>query len=128
MEIVTENATSLAWMGDALHGLKVREHLLRKGITSPGRLQKLSAEFCSARGQASVLEKMEAMDLFSTDEKEILRRGRNAHVNTTAKNADKATYMQATALEALLGYLYLYHHEERLAQLLDLAIELGERT
>lgn len=127
MEIVTENATSLAWIGDAVHSMRVREYLVRKGIQSPGRLQKLAAGFCSARGQAAVLKQMEEMDLFSLDEKEILRRGRNAHVQTTAKNADKATYMQATALEALFGYLYLYHKAERLEELLDLAVQLGDR-
>lgn len=127
MEIVTHNATSLAWMGDALHGLKVREHLLSRGIQNPAVLQKKSAKFCSAKGQAAVLARMEEQNLFSEDEKEILRRGRNANVGTTAKNADKATYMKATAFEALLGYLYLYDHKPRLEELLEMSIALGEQ-
>lgn len=126
MEIVTENATSLAWMGDALYNVRVRDHLLKKGYQSPNKLQKLSAAYCSAKGQAAVLARMEQENLFSDDEREILRRGRNANVNSTAKNADKATYMQATALEALIGYLYLYGHEKRLQEILDLCISYGD--
>ena len=73
-----------------------------------------------------MLKEMIEKDLLSSEEREIVRRGRNANVHTTAKNADKQTYMEATALEALLGYLYLYHHEERLAELLDFCLMKGD--
>lgn len=126
MEIVTENATSLAWMGDAIMSLKVREHLLKKGYRSPMKLQKMNSVFNSAVGQASILKRMEEEDYFTEDEKIILKRGRNATVHTKAKNADMATYLKSTSLEALLGYLYLYDHEERLEQMLQKIVDIGD--
>lgn len=126
MEIVTENSTSLAWIGDAFYTLKVREHLLSKGYGKPSLLEKKQAGFNSAKSQAKILEKLMKEDSFSEDELEILRRGRNANIHTKAKNTDLETYLQATALEALLGYLYLYGHHERLSELMSRILTLGE--
>ena len=66
-------------------------------------------------------------DFFKGDEKEILARGRNATIHSKAKNASGKTYLKATALEALLGYLYLYEHKERLDVCLNRIIELGDQ-
>ena len=126
MEIVTENATSLAWVGDAEFSLRVRKHLLAKGLQQPKKLQKLNAKYCSAQGQAKILSILESRGIFNEDEQEILRRGRNANVHSTAKNASLADYMKATALEALFGYLSLYGHEDRMNELLDLSMEIGD--
>lgn len=126
MEIVVQNATSLAWMGDAYMSLCVREHLLNKGYQNANTLQKKNAKYCSAKGQAKILEQMLKDDFFTEDEKEILSRGRNATIHSKAKNADGKTYLQATALEALLGYLYLYHHEDRLHVCMNEIIRLGD--
>lgn len=126
MEIVTENATSLAWIGDALFSLGVREHLLAKGFQKADVLQKKSAKICSAKGQAAILMQLEEENFFQPDEIQILKRGRNATIHSKAKNADGRTYLQATALEALIGYLYLYHHEERLQELMQKILVLGD--
>ncbi len=128
MEIVTENATSLAWIGDACMSLAVREHLLKKGYKRPDVLQKKAAKFCSAKGQAAMLDNLVGRSYFSEDEYEILRRGRNASIHSKAKNADGQTYLKATALEALLGYLYLYKHEERLQEVLAEILRLGDQN
>lgn len=126
MEIVTENATSLAWIGDALFSLGIREHLLAKGFQKADVLQKKSAKICSAKGQAAILMQLEEENFFQPDEIQILKRGRNATIHSKAKNADGRTYLQATALEALIGYLYLYHHEERLQELMQKILVLGD--
>ena len=127
MEIVTQNATSLAWIGDAIMSLKVREHLLDLGYRRANILQKKNAVICSAKGQACILDQMMQDDFFNEDEKEILARGRNATIHSKAKNASGKTYLKATALEALLGYLYLYDHKERLNVCLNRIIELGDQ-
>ena len=126
MEIVTQNATSLAWVGDAVMSLEVREHLLELGFQNANKLQKKSIQYCSARAQAKILDQMMAEEFFTNDELEILARGRNATVHTKAKNADGQTYMKATALEAMLGYLRLYNHPDRLEACLKRIIELGD--
>ena len=109
MEIVHQNAISLAWMGDAIMTMYVRKQV------------------CSAKGQSVILDTLIQEDFFNADEKEILRRGRNASPHTKAKNATSEQYMKATALEACLGYLYLYDHAERLNVLMDRIIQLGDQ-
>ena len=126
MEIVTENATSLAWIGDAVMSLAVREHLLSLGFRKAHVLQKKNAMICSAKGQATMLNKMMEENFFTEDEKTILARGRNATIHSKAKNATHKTYLEATALQAMLGYLRLYGHEDRLKVCLDKIIEIGD--
>lgn len=126
MEIVTENPVTLAWMGDAIYSLKVRKTLFDLGLRKADVLQKRAAKYNSAVGQAAVLDLLEEQALLNEDEKEIVRRGCNAHVKSPAKNASLKTYLKATGLEALFGYLYLYHHEERMEELLDVCMKLGE--
>ena len=96
MEIVTHNATSLAWMGDAIMTLVIREHLLSLGYSKANVLQKKSAKINSAKGQSYILEQLEKENFFNEEEKEILRRGRNASIHSKAKNADGKTYLRAT--------------------------------
>lgn len=126
MEIVTHNATSLAWVGDAIMTLSIRTHLLELGYQKANILQKKSAKICSAKGQAMILSHLLESFSFLDEELEILRRGRNATIHSKAKNADGKTYLQATALEALLGYLYLYHHEDRLHQIMKEIVLIGD--
>lgn len=125
-EIITHNPVSMAWIGDALYSVKVRHHILDKGYQKPAVLEKMSARYCSAKGQSRILATLNERDFFTEDEKEMLRRGRNANVKTTAKNADRATYMNATALECLIGYLDLYGHRDRCEELLDVCMEIGD--
>ncbi|MBD5424330.1 MAG: hypothetical protein HDR44_04345 [Allobaculum sp.] len=127
MEIVMENPVTLAWMGDALYTTKVRKRILDQGARKADVLQKQAAKRCSAIGQAKVLDHLLEQNLLNEDELEIVRRGRNAHVKSPAKNADLKTYLKATALEALFGYLYLYHHEERMNALLEMCMEIGDQ-
>lgn len=126
MEIVSETPVTLAWLGDAIYTLRVREKLLAQGKRRPDVLQKLASKYNSAIGQAAVLDALVAQNLLNEDELEIVRRGRNAHVKSPAKNADLKTYLKATALEALFGYLSMYHHEERMEELLKICMDLGE--
>ena len=106
--------------------LAVREHLLSLGFRKAHILQKKNAVICSAKGQAIMLNKMMEEDFFTEDEKTILARGRNATIHSKAKNATHKTYLEATALESMLGYLYLYGHQERLKVCLDKIIEIGD--
>lgn len=125
MEIVTENAVVLAWMGDAVMTSFMREQLIRAGYGRPDDLQKKSARLLSARAQSAMLEQLEQEDFFNEDEKEILARGKAARIHTKAKNADVRTYLRATALEAVLGYQYLYGHKDRLDATLERLKETG---
>lgn len=118
-EIVLENGNTLAFIGDAIYSLLVREHFIRLGFHKPNILQQKSVQFVSAKAQADILRRLLSENEFNEMELEIIYRGRNAKSDSVAKNADIIDYRMATGLEALFGYLYLYHHNDRLNELFD---------
>lgn len=126
MEIQEYNGTSLAYIGDAVMSLYVRELLLSRGFQQSKTLQKKSEAWVSARAQSDFLQRLENEDFFTEKEWSIVLRGRNTNPKSKAKNADVLTYRKATGLEAIFGYLYLMREEERLAALWQRIQELGE--
>lgn len=109
------NPVTLAFLGDAVYSLYVRERMVRKG-GKPSEFQRAASKVVSARGQSAFLENV--LPLFSQEEEDIYRRGRNAKKATKSKHATAAEYNRSTGFEAVLGYLYLTGNEERLNFLL----------
>ena len=98
------NGIALAYAGDAVYEVFVRDHLLANGITKPGELQRNAVRFVSAKAQAYLIAEMEK-DAFLTEEELLyFKRGRNAHSKTTAKNTDVITYRISTGFEAVFGF------------------------
>ena len=126
MEIQEYNGTSLAYMGDAVMSLYVRELLLSKGYQKSKDLQKFSEAWGSAKAQAGFLNQLETEGFFTEEEWAIVLRGRNTNPKSKAKNADVITYRKATGLEAVFGWLYLMKKEERLLQLWQRIVALGD--
>ena len=122
MDIKEYNGTSLAYMGDAVMSLLVREMLLAQGWQKSKILQKKSESWVSAKAQAYFLIQLKERAFFSEEEYAIVLRGRNTHSASKAKNADVTTYR----LEALFGWLYLTHQEERLKALWEEIQKIGE--
>lgn len=108
---------TLAFVGDAVYSLYVRERLVLSTDFSTGTLQKLTSSEVSAHGQSELLEKLQP--LFTEEENDIFKRGRNAKKSTRSKNASVAEYNRSTGFEAVLGYLYLTGQYERISQLLE---------
>lgn len=113
---------TLAFVGDAVYSLYVREALVLSTDYSTGTLQKLASAQVSAHGQSGLLEKL--LPLFTDEETDIYKRGRNAKKATKSKNASVAEYNRSTGFEAVLGYLYLTGRYERINELLG--IEAGD--
>lgn len=116
----------LAFVGDAIYGLLVRERLVLIANTSVGKLHRKSVQYVSAKAQAAAIDQIEGQ--LTEEEDRIYKRGRNASVNSVPKNADVADYHKATGFEALFGYLYLSNQHERISHLFDLVwdtIEIG---
>lgn len=120
------NATSLAWIGDAIFSLYVRKHLIAQGYSRPKDLEAMQARICSARGQSAILETLEEENWLNEEEMDFVRKGRNANVRSKAKNADIATYLRATGFETLLGYLDFSGQDERLKALLKKSLEIAQ--
>lgn len=111
------NGSTLAFVGDAILSLYVRDYLVKLGITKTKELQERSVRFVSANAQAKFIQKLLADNFLSEHEVKLFLRGRNHKSDTKAKNADIVTYRQSTGFEALLGYLYLINNHERLLEI-----------
>lgn len=109
------NPVTLAFVGDAVYALYVRERLVKSSAGKVGDYQRSSAKILSARGQSEFLAEIE--ELFTEEEKEIFLRGRNAKKATKSKNAAAGEYNRSTGFEAVVGFLYLTGEEERLKEL-----------
>ena len=107
---------TLAFVGDAVYSLYVRQGLVLTTDYGTGELQKLSSSKVSAHGQSGLLEKL--LPLLTEEETDIYKRGRNAKKPTKSKNASVVEYNRSTGLEAVLGFLYLTGRYSRITQLL----------
>ena len=94
---------NLAHLGDSVYELFVREYTISL-TQNVKKLHKLTVSFVNAEFQANLLGQIES--ILSDEELEIVRRGRNIPV-TTSKRINHKLHRAATALEALLGWLYL---------------------
>ena len=108
----------LAYLGDALYNLYVREHLIARG----GRVRALhrdAVHLVCAHAQSEALQRVEG--LLTEAEADVVRRARNAR-QTPPRNADAGEYHRATALEALVGYLYVTGSRDRMNAILSAAL------
>lgn len=119
------NPIILAYIGDAVYECYVRVYIAGKGATKTGLLHRESIKYVSAKAQAKVLD--EIYDALSDDERNIVRRGRNANANTIPKNTTLAVYKKATAFEALIGYLFLSKKNDRMEEIIRSTFS-GEET
>lgn len=118
------NPLVLAFLGDATYSHCVRYHLIARGIVKPHQLHQTANRYVSAKAQANILLRL--MPNFTEEETGVVKRGRNAKSGSVAKNADIIDYRHATALEALIGYLYLSEQEERIAEIMLQAFAIVE--
>lgn len=109
------NPVVLAFVGDAVYSLYVRERMVCSGEGKAAEFQRAASRIVSAEGQSRFLD--ELLPLFTEEENEVFRRGRNAKKATKSKHASAADYNRSTGFEAVVGYLYLTGRDERLAEL-----------
>jgi len=118
MDINMLSPLTWAYVGDAVYELYIRTNLVNTTKLKPHKLHIESIKYVKAKAQADILKKIEN-DL-SDEEKDIVRRARNAENHHLPKNANHADYMYSTAFEGLIGYLYLTKKDERLKEILNL--------
>lgn len=116
------NSLALAYIGDAVYEVHVRNFLIESGQVRPNALHQEAVSFVEATSQAAVVHTWLDNSLLTEEEKVIVRRGRNAKPNSTPKNMPVQAYRYATAFEALIGYHYLSKNNDRLHELLHQAI------
>ena len=119
MEIININSLTLAYIGDAIYEVYIREYLIKSGVAKVNDLQNKATKFVSAKGQANYLKMMIDDKFLNDEEMSVVLRARNHKTNSHPKNTDIITYKNATGLEALIGYLYLKDNLNRLTEIMN---------
>lgn len=118
------SSLTLAFIGDTVYELLVREYLLGFGKRQVGELNKDKVSMVCCSAQTKALEKIR--ELLSDEEEAVFKRGRNVQVNSVPRNSTLKDYHTATGLEALFGYLYLSDRVERVKELFSAIITCDE--
>ena len=113
------STAALAYLGDSIIELCVRETLVQKGVSSAKNLNSTALLFVKAEAQADAMKII--LPILTEEENAAYRRGRNIGHTNTPKSATVGQYRMATGMEALFGYLYLKGERDRINELFSLA-------
>jgi len=109
--------SKLAFLGDAVYELIVREQLVEGAEVPFEKLNDLKQELVNASAQAGAVLKI--LPLLTEKEEQIYRHGRNTRHKSAPKSASLGEYAKATGFEALLGYLWLSGQKSRIMELVE---------
>ncbi len=118
MDTRNTNVLVLAYLGDAIYELYVRDYLVNKGISKIKNLHKEAINYVSATNQAKFLKLALENNFFNQEEIDIIYRARNHKEAHKPKSTDIITYKYATGLEALIGFLYLEKRQKRIEEIM----------
>ena len=131
-EVRNLNTTALAFLGDSVYEVYVREKVLDSGETHADNLHRMAVKFVSAEGQAKAVKVLMESEL-TEEELSLVKRARNHKASSSKrtkaskKGSDIITDKLATAFEALIGWLYLNDRKERMEDLIGKAFEIIEQ-
>lgn len=119
-DLKKENPQVLAFVGDGVYTMFIRNKIVLEHKAKSGELHKLTTDYVKASKQSVAIEKL--LPVLSEDEVSVYKRARNYKTASVAKNASVQEYKRATGFEAVLGYLYLAGDDERLNYILRLCV------
>ena len=111
---------TLAYIGDAVYEIVIRTIIVEKGNAPVNKLHHKASSLVKAVAQKEALEAI--LPMLTEEEEAVYKRGRNAKSYTSAKNASVIDYRIATGFEALMGFLYLMGRNERMLELVKIAV------
>ncbi len=123
-DILKMNSTTLAYLGDAVFEVIVRETIVREKPGDVDRAHHTAVRYVSAAGQATAAKAMLAEGFLTEEEERIYKHARNHRSMSRPQNADPREYKIATGFEALLGYLYLSDERQRLREIAAEAVRI----
>lgn len=124
MNIYEISTEALAYLGDSVLEIRVRELLVKKGISGSGRLNSASLSYVKASEQAAAMHRI--APFLSEEESLVFKRGRNMSGGNVPKSATVSEYRTATGMEVLFGYLHLLGRVERIDELFKKAYQIEE--
>ena len=113
------NGVTLAYIGDAVIELAIREALIASGVTDTGRLSAAAQKLVCAKAQSDAVEKLRPV--LTPEEEAAYKLGRNHRVSGKPKHASVSEYSRATGMEAIFGYLHLTGQNDRIRTLIEMA-------
>ena len=125
-EIKNINTTALAYIGDAVYEVYVRERVLQMEKVHVDHLHKLAINYVNNAGQAKAVKRMMNEDFLTEEEVSLVKRARTHKTASKPKNADPVNYKLATAFEALIGGLHLEGRKDRCEEIIFRAMEIIE--
>ncbi len=123
-ELNRMNTTTLAYLGDAVFEVIVREKIVTEKPGDVDRAHHTAVRYVSATGQAKAARAMIASGFLSEEEEQIYKRARNHRSMSRPQHADPRDYKVATGFEALLGFLYLSDERQRLREIAAEAVRI----
>lgn len=117
VNIREQSPLAMAFVGDAVYSLLIREYLVTDKRHPINKLNKMSVNYVSAKGQFLALELIR--DILTEEEANMVRRGKNTSKASVAKHASVEEYRASTGFECLLGYLKLTNQDERIKYLVN---------
>lgn len=118
MKTLEINSIVLAYLGDSIYESYVREYLINKSINHVNDLQVESLNYVSAKSQSKILNMLIDKNIFTEEELEVIKRGRNAKSKSYPKSCTIQEYRNATGFESLFGYLKLENKQERIEEII----------
>ena len=112
------NVLALAYLGDSVYEMYIRNFLIGKGLEKVKLLQEEAVKYVSAKSQAAFLTKMIENNFLTEEELSIVYRARNHKGSRHPKHTDIITYKYSTGFEALIGYLYLENKNDRIKEIM----------
>lgn len=119
MDVNLINIMALAYLGDAIYEVYIREHLIKTGIAKVEELQKEAVKYVSAKSQAKILDNLIENNILNDMEIDVVKRGRNYKRTSHPRNTDIMTYKRSSGFEALIGYLYMDNQRDRLNEIMN---------
>lgn len=124
--MILYNGETLAYVGDAIYELRIREYILSTGYQDVNKLHKYAVKFTSGENQAKIIDYLIKENLITEEELSYFKRGRNSGHSKNRRSISVISYKKATGFEAMIGYLYLENKIERLDEILDIVIKIVE--
>ncbi len=121
VDIREQSPLTLAFVGDAVYTLLIREHIATDKRQPINKLNQLSVKYISAKGQFMALGLI--TEILTESEQNMVRRGKNASKASVAKHASVEEYRSSTGFECMLGYLKLTGQDDRIKYLVDYIFE-----
>lgn len=120
------NTTSLAYLGDAVYEIRIREMIVEKLPHDAGKAHHAAVRYVSAESQAKAARQMMADGFLTEEEEALLKRARNHRTMSKPQHASAKDYKLATGFEAVMGFLHLMGREERADEVAREAVRIIE--